>query len=223
MILPKFYMTDDFTPFEDDILAHGGIRRRIPARTRLHEATSEVHTAYYIRHGLAKFSLLTEEGAENIIFFYGEGSIFPVNCSTELFTLETFMSFSAITDLEVITFPAARLPEIACGNQDFVAAIILHYSHYASSVLMRSMLHTYNDSMRVVSTFLCLYCAHSTPKNLVDLSQEEIGNMLGLSRVQVSRVVSVLKRENIIEVNRKSIRILDLNKLKYQCSSLVTL
>lgn len=219
--MPKFCLYDDFSPFSEVILKKGGKQKHIPAKTLLHEATSEIHTAYYIKQGLAKFSLVTEEGTENLVFFYGEGSIFPVNCSTELFALESFMTFTAITDLEVIAFPASKLAEIAYDNKDFVSAIIFHYSHYASSVLTRLMLRTYNDSVRLLATFLYLYSIHSQEDGVVDLTQEEIGNMLGISRVQVSRAISTLKQDNSIQVNHKAIKITDIEKLKYRCSSIV--
>lgn len=224
MILPKFIIRNDFLPYADTILENGGKRKLFPANSRLSKATAEKKTAYYIEKGVAKLTLTTETGAENIIYFYAEGSIFPVNSSKTLFSLESSMNFIAITDLSVIAFPADQLSEMAYHykNKDFVDAIVMHYASYASGVLTRIMLNSYNDSYKMVATFLYLLSHDINNKDRsIFLSQEDIGNVLGLSRIQVARVLKTLRESGIISTERKRIIILDHEALMDCCHDIV--
>ncbi|MGG7212617.1 helix-turn-helix domain-containing protein [Clostridium nigeriense] len=55
-------------------------------------------------------------------------------------------------------------------------------------------------------------------ENTIELNQEEIANLIGASRIQVARVLHLLKENKIIKTNRNSIKILDVKKLSELCS-----
>ncbi|MGG7058939.1 helix-turn-helix domain-containing protein [Clostridium tertium] len=55
-------------------------------------------------------------------------------------------------------------------------------------------------------------------ENTIELNQEEIANLIGASRIQVARVLHLLRENKIIKTNRNSIKTLDMKKLSELCS-----
>lgn len=53
----------------------------------------------------------------------------------------------------------------------------------------------------------------------IELTQDELAELLGLSRVQLTRGLSALRQQRIISTSRGAIRVLDLPRLLSLCSS----
>lgn len=220
-MLPHFILKNHFSEYEDLILSYGGKIEKIQRGTILHNANNEVpdQTSYYIRSGIAKLTLIKEDGSENICFFYGEGSMYPVDWRDFSFSLEKFLHLAAVTDLEVISFPSRILNTILDNDHGFAKAAVSHYTHYVNTLLTKLLLGSYNNSLVCVSSFIYLYYNKSTPSFY--LTQEQIASITGLSRTQVTRVLTTLRSEGIIETQRNKIRILDLEKLEGYCCTLI--
>ena len=223
MILPRFHFVNDFTPFPELILAHGGVRENVPKGATLYEAHAQERThSYYVESGVTKLTMINEEGTENILFFMGKGSIYPINRFSDTFSMEYFMHLTAVTDLTVIRFPSSQLVDMAQADRAFTEAIIDHYCRYCNLLLAKNLLNTYNDSEQLVCSFLYLY-VYDRPalQNMVDMTQEEIGKITGLSRMQITRIVNHLRTDHIIETHRGRIQILRLSELKKRCAALI--
>lgn len=50
------------------------------------------------------------------------------------------------------------------------------------------------------------------------ISQDDITELSGISKIQVARVYQLLRNENVIQTSRGKIRILDPEKLQSYCS-----
>ena len=71
-------------------------------------------------------------------------------------------------------------------------------------------------------SFLYLYLYYKPEQNnMVDLSQEEIASITGLSRMQVSRVLAPLRDNDVITTKRGKIVVQDMERLKEQCNYIV--
>jgi CRP/FNR family transcriptional regulator, cyclic AMP receptor protein len=76
---------------------------------------------------------------------------------------------------------------------------------------------------KVVMTLLRLVDEYGVSKDesifiSLPLTHQDFANMLGLSRESVNRVLNQLKKENLIDVSRKGIKILDLKTLQAKLS-----
>lgn len=222
MYASNYFFQDEFSQFENFICTVGK-RKIIKKNSILQDVNITPHHSYYVKKGLIKLSVSNEEGAEKTLMFFGKGSIYPLIVSDKATAMENYLEFTAVTDLEVIRFPSLRIKELLAKNQEFVHVCIDHYAKYTNLLLCNSLLNLYNDSTKNTCTFLYLYKRNlsESGEDIISLTQEQIGKILGLSRVQVSRVLSMLRNDNIIETNRNRIKILDYDKLRSLCSDVV--
>lgn len=218
MILPRIFYKDEFNRFEKFIESFGGVKRIIHAKTILYDTTDSRHNVYYIYNGIAEWSLVNEEGHKEILALYGSGSLYPINLFNEAFSLENVLYFSALTDIEVINFSNESLKSLIDTNKDFAKSVVNHYCRESNLLITKLYLHTFNDSSRIIASFLYL-CYLDGKERYIDynFSQEEIGQIIGVSRVQVARFLKFLRKENIITTRRKRIEIIDIERLKELC------
>ena len=222
MLLPRYYFSDEFSQFESRLLECGGIRESFPKGEYLCGPGNMLRDGYVILDGIARLSVMTDVGKNLTIGFWGKGSYFPIIVSEQQFTLEPYFNFVAMTDLETI----AIAPEgvcMACERYpDFSIAVINHYCKFANLLLVRNILSAESTSMSKVCNFLYLYWYNSEEHNpVIALSHDEIASITGLTRVQVTRVLSFLRDEKTIETSRGKVRILDIEGLQRHCLDLV--
>ena len=224
MLAPRFIFAKEFSSFADTILEHGGVSSIIRKGTIIQDANVPIpHTSFYIKKGIAKLCLINEDGSEHILFFFGKGSIYPVTRLEESLTMESYLHLVAVTDLEVITFPAGRIMEMNGPNNELFGAVMDHYVRYTNVLLYKLLMNTYNDSAKSVSSFLFLYSRHNevTDGHSIDLTQEQVGQIVGLSRAQVTRILNTLRKEGIIQTSHSKIKVLDTERLRDFCPEIV--
>lgn len=213
MIFPRLFVSDDFLPFVD-LVTRFGTRTRVKKNTVLRDANGTHRTSYFILNGVARLSYINEEGTEGTFFFFGRGSIYPINNSEEMLTTENYLQFVSVTDLDVIRFPAQRIRAICSASPKFCLAVIDHYVRYTNVLITKQLLNSYNDSTQLISALLLLYVSEKPDNDLVDLSQEDIAQITGLSRTQVTRVLAVLRNNNVIQTSRGQLQIIDIETLR---------
>lgn len=221
MLVPYFFLENDFSKHIDLITKHSYSHMQIPKGTILHDAQNDGKTSYYINNGLASLNMINEEGTEQIMFFLGSGSIYPIDTLPVSLTMDEFLHFVAITDLDVYKFPSKDILKMTSESNDFTSSVIQHYNRYTNIMLCKVLFDSYNDSKKCVCSFLYLYKCYYKSSFLPDLNQEEIAKLLGLSRIQVSRILSSLRNENIIDTGRNSILVKNANKLLELSSEIV--
>lgn len=221
MILPRFSFVDDFKPYEDLMLKHGGIRASIRKNTVIKDANSLAHVSYYIKSGFAKLVMTNEKGIEHIVFFVGEGSMYPITRFNALLTMEPYLDLIAVTDLEVIAFQGERILDMLQESREMTGAVIDHWVRYTNLLMTKLLLNSYSNSIMCVSSFLYLYALQRHDLNqVISLTQEQVGQMVGLSRVQISRVLTTLRNEGLIQTSNNQIKILDMDRLQERCSDI---
>ena len=187
----------------------------------LYHSGDKFQQIYAVRSGAIKAYKTTEDGNEQILGFYLPGELLGLDaidksehvCSTV--ALET-SSFCAI--------PFPRLEEL-CHKLPG-----LQHQMYR---LMSRELTTENESMLLlgrksaeekIATFLINLSSrlhtlgYSATEFRLPMSRQEIGNYLGLTVETVSRIFSRLQKEMLISIDRKLIKVLDLDALQHMCS-----
>lgn len=219
MSISNYFLGGHFSRFEESIKAIGK-HKRIRKNTILQDANSSPHYSYYVISGMAKLSTINEDGLERIMFFLCPGSIYPLIIQDDPQSMENYLELSAITDLEVIRFPSSEVKDLLNRNNDFVYASVDHYVKYTNLLLCRELLNSYSDTTKYLSTFLYLYKQNvrDIDNTSINFTQEQISKILGISRVQVSRILGILRDKGIITTSRKSIDVIDMQKLLEQCS-----
>ena len=92
---------------------------------------------------------------------------------------------------------------------------------YVNSLLFSSIHQEYNPSLVKICNLLYLLTINQpTDAGMrIELTQDELAELLGLSRVQLTRGLSALRQQRIISTSRGAIRVLDLPRLLSLCSS----
>jgi len=173
---------------------------------------------FFLKQGKVKLTKTTADGREQILAFRGPGDVFA----------------------EVVLFDGGPYPATAeviddaqigiIHNQD-IERIILEHADIAVSLLriMSKRLRQAQVSLkdialkdvygRLASTLLKLAGEHGVQANGritigLNLTHQDLANLIGTSRESVNRVISEWRKEGVVEANRGKITLLNPQKLK---------
>jgi len=220
MILPRYYFEGDFKPFEDLIENCKLEKVKIKKGNELKYLYQ--HKSIYIKSGMVKLSICNEDGFESVIMFAGSGSIYPVTCLEEQFTIEQFMLLKTVVDTEIIVFPKEKIFEFIMKSSEFAVAAINFNSKIINSLLTKNILGSYENSAQSISSFLYSYIKYNpNNNNIVDFTQEEIASVAGISRMQVTRILGYLRERGIVKTERGKVIILDIEMLEEYCAGII--
>lgn len=176
---------------------------------------------YYVEKGIFKLSVDHIEGIRKTICFHGEGSICPYSLSRPIddkFQIDVdFFVITAITDIETIRIRPEDFYQALKENPDLSIAM-LDYVVMHSNLFMRESLTLSYDSAFVKTCNIVYIYTHYLNKMGINLTQSEIGEMIGETRLEVARSLKKLREQNIIKTSRNHIKVLDAETLKLYCN-----
>ncbi|MBC7470876.1 MAG: helix-turn-helix domain-containing protein, partial [Ramlibacter sp.] len=191
-------------------------RRRIKAGQSLYRAGDRFHSIYAVRSGTLKTSLQMADGREQVSGFYLGG---------ELMGLDGFAdgkhasSASALEDAEVCAIPFAHLARLSAANAGMQHAL----NRLMSREIVREhslmlLLGSMNAEERLAAFLLNLSQrlkarGYSASEFHLRMSRADIGSYLGMKLETVSRTFSAFQLHGVLEVDKRHIRILDIDRL----------
>lgn len=172
---------------------------------------------YYLVNGKAKKYKVDSKGREQIIYIAHSGELLGYH--TILSGGNYPDSAAVIEDSEVIFIP----------KEDFVEAV------RQSEVLSRRLLQTLSNDFTVLTNSLALFAQKSVRERLalqlvvirekykkdvapgapveINISREDLANLVGTARENVIRMLSELKNEGILRTQGRKIIVLDIKRL----------
>lgn len=167
--------------------------------------------------GKVKISIYTIEGSEKILFFllpgeiYGEESFVatPINIIPR-----------ALEDTTVCFIDNDLLVEYSKNDSSFYKYIFHSVVRkYQISIFQMKDLLKPSPKSRICSTIyrMAIQCPSENANSIeivFPLTHEELSNLIGCSRVTVTRVINELKKQGVIAIHNKKIFITDYEKLK---------
>lgn len=173
---------------------------------------------YFLREGRVKISKQSEDGREQILHFIHPGEMFaevvlfdggPYPATAEAVE-DSKIGLVRNTDMERITL---NNPGIALG----VLKIMSRRLRMAQKQI--NELALMDTSRRMASTLLFLAAEQGVPSEkgtVIDMSltNQDLANMIGTSRETANRILSDLRRQKAVQVDKKQIIITDIKKLK---------
>jgi CRP/FNR family transcriptional regulator len=192
-------------------------RTQIKRGKHLYESGDPMRSIYSIIAGTFKTCTVTERGEEQVLGFYMRGAIMGLDAMA---TGHYAASAIAIEDSQVCMVTAECL-EQHCQQDTSVArrvhaAMAREINAQQSMILM---LGRKTAEERVASFLIRLAATYAalgysaSDMNLV-MTREEIGSYLGLTLETVSRILSGLQDRELLTVNQKHIRLLDVAELE---------
>jgi CRP/FNR family transcriptional regulator, anaerobic regulatory protein len=183
----------------------------------VYRSDHEVSYLFAVRSGSVKTVLRTGHGKEQIVGVHRPGDVLGLD---GLATGRYAFDAVALQDTTLCLIPYNRFSrmcrDVPALQQRFIE-ILGHQVVRAANVRMCTSMQSIES--RIVAFFMDLAEHHakrgfSSREFAVDMTRAEIGNYLGTTLETVSRVISALSRDGIIEAHAKRIRVLDLERLK---------
>jgi len=199
-----------------------GARKRIKRHQHLYRAGDAFEAIYAVRSGSFKTNVLFEDGRDQVTGFQMSGEILGLDgISTDLHTCDA----QALEDSEVCIIPFAQLEELSREVESL--------QHQFHKVMSREIVRDHTvmmllGSMRAeerLAAFLLNLSKRFTARGFspaefhLRMTREEIGSYLGLKLETVSRAFSRFQDQNLISVQQKHIRILNIDGLKAMLSN----
>lgn len=180
---------------------------------------SPVMGAYFIKRGQVKIISSNINGKEHTVRLAKEGHILGHTA----FGMEKY-SIGAVTlsKSEICFIDNKTLKEAFLGNPKFTFEVMRFYSReLRKSEIRTKCLAMMNNEEKVVLGLL--YIAetsndHNSNQTKIYLSRREIAQIIGTNAEQVSRVISILRKNNLLDTKDRTIVLQDLEALKASLS-----
>ncbi len=221
MLVPRYLYRGDFSPFHDLLAAQPHVERRFERGGQLWRPGEYIERIYYIEQGIAKTSFVNEDGREKIVYFHGAGMVFP-GCHEARFTLELSLVTSAITPVTAMEFTHAAFRRLMGQSPALGAAMLENYARYINVLIFETAHQGNNEALVKLCNLIRLLAfdagSRGEPARRIDLSQEELAELLSMNRVSVARLIARLRDEGAIAPHRGWLEILDEGTLLGHCS-----
>jgi CRP-like cAMP-binding protein len=155
---------------------------------------------YYITKGIVRMYTVNDNGDERTMLLLGKGDTFPL-----INTREAVYFYEAHSDCELLFANYETLIETIIKNPKYMAATRVRSANNMKRVMKRLEIMGMPDSEdRVYTMLLFLSFVHGKPidkwwrKINIKLTQQEIGNNVGLSRVRISSIFNRLQRKGAV-------------------------
>ncbi|MES2824458.1 MAG: fumarate/nitrate reduction transcriptional regulator Fnr [Pseudomonadota bacterium] len=181
---------------------------------RANEAFSSV---YAVRSGAVKSLTISQNGNEQVTGFYLPGELVGMDGLADNYYTNSVIALETASICEI---PFNRLEELSLK----VPSLQRHIFQLMSREITQeqqviALLSKSNAEARIASLLLSISGRNSrrnlsTNKFLLPMSRTDIGNFLGLTIETVSRVLTRLKKSNMLTVDKKEITINDMSALQ---------
>lgn len=185
---------------------------RFQKGTTIHDG-NECTGIILIRTGSLRLYLLSEEGKEITLYrlFPGEMCMLSASCVLKSITFDVFVDSEESCDCVVVG---------GCAYEDLARRM-----PEAKIFAMETALSRFSDVMWIMQQILfmsmdkrlAIFLLDESSKNgsdTVTLTHEQIAKYMGSAREVVSRMLKYFATENIVEVSRRGIRLLDKKRLR---------
>jgi CRP/FNR family transcriptional regulator len=192
-------------------------RRRVMAGDTLYREGDRFQYIYAVRSGTLRSSLTLSDGREQVSGFHIAGELVGLDGVAQNRHASTTI---ALEDTEVCAISYTALSELAMstsGMQHIVSRLMSREILREHTLMM--LLGSMNAEERLAAFLLNLSQrfgarGYSEREFHLRMSRAEIGSYLGMKLETVSRAFSAFQQQGLLEVDKRHIRILDLEQLR---------
>ena len=191
-------------------------RRKVAAGQPVYREGDRFQFIYAVRIGTFKSSLTLADGREQVSGFQMAGELMGLDGVAQGSHASTA---TALEDAEVCAIPYSHLTEVAAANsgmQHVVSRLMSREIVREHSLMM--LLGSMNAEERLAAFLLNLSQrlkarGYSASEFHLRMSRAEIGSYLGMKLETVSRTFSAFQHQRLLDVDKRYIRILDMEGL----------
>lgn len=218
MLTPRYYISNDFAAHWDYFLTQPHACVQYKKGNFLWNLGEPFGSIYYLESGIAQMYVMHEDGHKKIMSFHGTGTVAPGYHQTD-FKIEQSIALVALTDLTALRFSKQAFATMFEENNALAKQVVESYSMNVNLLIYESAHQEYNNSFLKLCNFLYLFWSRlPNTSNRIELTQDEIGEILAMNRVGVASNLGILRSEGILKTHRRWIEVLDCDALKKYCS-----
>lgn len=220
MLTPRYVFADDFRQFYEYFLSMPHTCKTFHKGEVIWKPGQPHEAIHYIVSGSVIHYADHESGRRKIISFHGAGTVFPGYHQSD-YKIELSLSTSALSDVSVLEFTRTQFRTMFESNRALSEQVVNWYSMYVNLFLFETVHQEYNSSLVKLCNLLYLLASGQASHSActVDITQEDLADMLGLSRVQITRGLGELRKRAVISTGRGKILVQDLSALAKLCTS----
>lgn len=208
--LRHFCLSADLNDAETEIFSsHIVSQRRVPKGEILFRAGDPLDTLFITRLGSFKSSVLNENGSEQVTDFHMTGEVLGAEA------IPTGYHICTVTALEDSEICSLRYRELPRSNQ---FRLLLGRKIVAAH--QNLLILGCTNSTQLLASFLLNLArkfearGFSKSEFVLRMTRGELGSFLGLKLETVSRTLTHFDELNLIEINQRHVRIINLEGLK---------
>ena len=203
----------------DDVERLDGLkfaRRRVREGEALYRGGDKFQFIYAVRSGTFKSGITLKDGREQVTGFQMAGELLGLDGLAEG---KHASSATALEDAEICAIPYAHLSELATRStemQHVISRLMSREIVREHSLMM--LLGSMNAEERLAAFLLNLSQrmkarGYSPSEFHLRMSRAEIGSCLGMKLETVSRTFSSFQQQRLLDVDKKHVRIVDIEGL----------
>lgn len=218
--VPLFH---DLYPQELERVEEITIARFIPRKSTVFTEGSEKEAVYFIKDGLVKTYKTDENGNEQIVSFLKTGDMFP---HTGFFNPNPYPATAeAIVDSKLLAIPVRLFENLMLSTPSIAVKMMRVMGDKIKELQEKLQVLSGQDVKHRVLTFLLQLADQlgewngSTVTINLPMTHQEFANSIGTTRETINRLLNQFSKEDLLEVDRSRIVIIDLEALKQQRDS----
>lgn len=196
------------------------ISRSVSRRATIFTEGSEKEAVYFIQDGLVKTYKTDENGHEQIVSFLKTGDMFP---HTGFFNQNPYPATAeAIIDTSLLAIPVRLFERLMMSTPSIAIKMMRVMGDKIRELQEKLQVLSGQDvKHRVLSFLLQLAEQHGNMKDNritinLPMTHQEFANSIGTTRETINRLLNQLHKEELLEVDRNRIVIINLEALKQQ-------
>lgn len=222
-MLKRIPMFNELNEEELSKIAPIMVLRQYPKHSTVFVQGQKLSTIYFIQSGIIKTIKVDKNGNEQVLCLLQKGEMFPhVGFFNDVPYPGTAIS---VTDCQLFSILVDDFDRLLDMNPLIMKSVMksmdkrLHYlQRRLQEVISGDVFH------KVVSSLIRFVEDYGVAKKdgvsiAIPFTHQDLANMLGTSRESVNRVLNQLKKNQILQINRKGIFVSNLDALKKLLSS----
>ena len=169
---------------------------------------------YLINKGIVKCYKLDEQGKELTTALYKEDDLFGYTSFTQ--NLPYKETATAIKHTELVGIAKNDLKTVLNSNHQVTLELIQLLTNDLSTVKDQLLQMAYSSVNKKTATTLLKFAEkmNRKPNDPIKISRSDLASVAGIATETLIRTMSIFKKQGIIEIEGRNIKILDLEKLQ---------
>ncbi len=177
---------------------------------------NNVFRLFYVRKGKVKTSKTNDDGKELITGLHSDGDLFGHVALLEGTSYKE--TAEALEETEITSIPRDEFEELMNNNSEVMKKFVQLLAKNVSEKEQQLLSLAYNSLRKKVAEALIKvrrkYSEQNTEKVSIDISRENLANIAGTAKESLIRTLSDFKDEQLINIERGNIIILNEEKLE---------